>query len=80
MMNAELNPQGYNLPIRIRSSFIIHNSSLSCHPADESFQVIPLRKVERHRMIGAGAEPIDDLRVRASVERGTGDDLLKEIG
>jgi hypothetical protein len=31
-------------------------------------------------MIGAGTKSLDDLRVRACVERGTCDDLLKEIG
>ena len=45
--------------------------------ADQTFQILTLGKVQSDRMIGAGAQVFDDLRVDAGIERGARDDFLE---
>src|SRR5262245_15972957 len=46
----------------------------------QSFQVLPFRKLQGDRMVGGGAEALDELCVGAGVERGARDDRLEELG
>ena len=53
------------------------------HPAFNSSNPLrysPSGKFERDRVVGRGAEALDDLRVAARVERGAGDDRLEQVG
>src|SRR4051812_5776102 len=45
----------------------------------QSLQIFSLGKLERHRMVGGGAEAFDDLGVGSGVECGAGDDRLEEL-
>src|SRR5688572_31896881 len=47
---------------------------------EQALQVLPFGKLERHRMVGGGAEALDDLRVAARIERSAGDDRLEQLG
>ena len=48
--------------------------------ADQSFEVGSLWKREGNRMVRALGKVTDDLRFPAGVQRGSEDDLLKQIG
>src|SRR5512135_901167 len=43
------------------------------------FQVVALGELQRHRMVGGRAEPLDDLRLDARVERRAREDRLKQL-
>src|SRR3954468_10524444 len=45
----------------------------------QALEVFALGKFERHRVIGGGAEALDDLCPAAGVERRTGDDGLEKL-
>src|SRR5439155_27279898 len=47
---------------------------------EQTLEVVTLGKLERDRMVGGGAEALDDLGIRAGVERRAGDDRLEELG
>src|SRR3989338_7703496 len=61
---------------RSRRGITLHSSA---HPQHQPLQIRPLRKTQRHRMIGAGVQVMDDLRVHPGIECGTGDDLLEQV-
>src|SRR3954471_18270856 len=47
---------------------------------EQALEVVALGKLERHRVVGGGAEALDDLRVGAGVERRARDDGLEQLG
>src|SRR5690349_15346109 len=47
---------------------------------EQPLEVVAFRKFERHRMIGRGAEALEDLGLRARIHSGAGDDRLEELG
>src|SRR5207302_1355370 len=46
----------------------------------QALQVFALGKLERDRVVGGRGEALDDPGLRAGIERGAGDDRLKEFG
>ena len=55
------------------------HTPLRCNPQHQPFQIRPLRKTQQHRVIGAGVQVMDDLRIHAGVECGAGDDFLEQV-
>src|SRR5882762_3137557 len=47
---------------------------------EQSLQILPFGEWQRHRVIGRGAEALDDLRFNGGIERRAGDDRLEERG
>ena len=45
----------------------------------QTLQIIALWKIQRHGMIRRSRESLDDHRVRSCVQRGAGDDFLKQV-
>src|SRR5256885_1844632 len=46
---------------------------------EQALEVLAFRELERHRVVGGGAEALDDPRVGLGIERGAGDDRLEEL-
>src|SRR4051812_28364309 len=61
--------------------FLLIETSEKLRSQDEqALQILALGKLQRHRVIGRGAEALDDLRLDARIERSARDDRLEERG
>jgi hypothetical protein len=58
---------------------MFHSANFLAALQQKPLQIIAFGKVECNRMIRAAAQMLNDLRIDICVQRGTGDDLLKQL-
>jgi hypothetical protein len=58
---------------------MFHSANFLAASQQKPLQIIAFGKVERNRVIRAAAQMLNDLRIDICVQRGTGDDLLKQF-